>query len=201
MCSQYLSLSLSSRKIKNKTYKENNKSGVFPASGHLPNYCFGDPMKRSQRPLTLTNFGYCVAYCISRLGRDGGVSGDVTDKDADSPHLFSRKWGYESLRKDACPSPSRRKDLRPQGRGELSHPSFLGGQDPTPLCGTHQGGQPPSRTARNIRFPNLIVQSVFRALALSVFILYNIHHTGLFMGPSSGRYFSGLVNKTLDFAS
>lgn len=50
-------------------------------------------------------------------------------------------------------------------------------------------------------FPHLIVQLVFRAFALSVFISCNIHHTGLFMGPLLGSYFSGLVNKTFDFAA
>lgn len=38
-------------------------------------------------------------------------------------------------------------------------------------------------------------------LLFIVFVVCNIHHTGLFMGPSLGSYFSGLVNKTLDFAS
>lgn len=38
-------------------------------------------------------------------------------------------------------------------------------------------------------FSNLIVHLMFRALALSVFIPCNIHHTGLFMGPLFGKVF------------
>lgn len=60
---------------------------------------------------------------------------------------------------------------------------------------------PGIRGNENHTIPNLVVWFVFRALALSVFISCNIHHTGLFMGPSLGSYFSGLVNKTLAFAA
>lgn len=38
-------------------------------------------------------------------------------------------------------------------------------------------------------FSNLIVHLVFRALALSVFIPCNIHHTGLFMDPLLRKVF------------
>lgn len=60
---------------------------------------------------------------------------------------------------------------------------------------------PGIRGDKNHTLPNPVVRLVFRALALSVFISCNIHHTGLFMGPSLGSYFSGLVNKTLAFAA
>ena len=60
---------------------------------------------------------------------------------------------------------------------------------------------PGIRGDENRTLPNPVVRLVFRALALSVFISCNIHHTGLFMGPSLGSYFSGLVNKTLAFAA
>lgn len=73
--------------------------------------------------------------------------------------------------------------LRPGGRAAL--PGLSGG----------------IRGDENHGVPNPDVRLLFRAPALSVFISCNIHHTGLFMEPSLGSYFSGLVNKTLAFAA
>lgn len=57
---------------------------------------------------------------------------------------------------------------------------------PAPTSPAHHAGLEAMKT---MCFPNLVVHLVFRALALSVFILCNIHHTGLFMGPLFGKVF------------
>lgn len=86
---------------------------------------------------------------------------------------------------------------------ELGREGVLSGR---PLPAARGAGALPDLSAgirgnENHGVPHPGVWLLFRAPALSVCISCNIHHTGLFMGPSLGSYFSGLVNKTLAFAA
>lgn len=77
----------------------------------------------------------------------------------------------------------------PGAAGRSARPTSLLPQEglPPPLTSlTRHAGADVMKT---MCFSNLVVQLVFRALALSVFIRCNIHHTGLFMGPLFGKVF------------
>lgn len=108
-----------------------------------------------------------------------------------------RTFPSQEARPDTAPAAAVPRPRRPSAAGASPHPDpSLRSHAPalshlpapasplTPLT-RHAG----SDVTKTMCFSNLVVQLVLRALALSVFIPCNIHHTGLFMGPLFGKVF------------